>query len=119
VRRLGVAVPCIHLENSESLLADCIPDEEFRKLLHGNTPGMPPTIGYARSGGGMYGQRNHDFLKPAITVRAQIRHVHVADKGVPVGYDRSWVAIYIHIHTYRTHTYIHIYTYYICMYVCM
>jgi len=53
VRRLGVAVPCIHLENSESLLADCIPDEEFRKLLLGNSPGMPPTIGYARSGGGM------------------------------------------------------------------
>jgi alanine racemase len=92
VRRLGVAVPCIHLENSESLLADCIPDDDFRALLRGNPPGTPQTIGYARSGGGMYGQRNHSFLKPAITVRAQIRHVHVADKGVPVGYDRSWVA---------------------------
>ena len=92
VRRLGVPVPCIHLENSESLLADCIPDEELRALLEGNPPGTPPTLGYARSGGGMYGQRNHDFLKPAIVVRAQIRHVHIADKGVPVGYDRSWVA---------------------------
>ena len=92
VRALGIAVPMIHAENSESLLADCVPDCEFIKLLHGNPPGRPHTVGYARSGGGIYGQRTFDYLKPAITLKAQVRHVHVAKKNVPVGYDRAWSA---------------------------
>ena len=82
----------IHAENSESLLADCVPDGEFIKLLRGNPPGRPHTVGYARSGGGIYGQRAFDYLKPAITLKAQVRHVHVAKKNVPVGYDRAWSA---------------------------
>ena len=91
IRALGVDLPMLHLENSESLLADCIPDAEFKALLRGNPSGVD-TVGYARCGGGMYGQRNHGFLRPAITLKAQVRHVHIGEAGVPVGYDRSWTA---------------------------
>ena len=61
-------------------------------LLLGNPEGTSPTVGYARSGGGMYGQRDHAFLQPVISLQAQIRHLHVAEQGAPVGYDRSWLA---------------------------
>ena len=54
--------------------------------------GTADTVGYARSGGGIYGQRNHAFLKPCSTLKAQVRHVHEVKAGVPVGYDRSWSA---------------------------
>ena len=40
----------------------------------------------------MYGQRNHDFLRPCVTLKAQVRHLHEVNKGIPVGYDRSWTA---------------------------
>lgn len=89
VRAQGVHIPMIHLENSESLLADCIPDEEMQALIRG-PDGSASTVGYVRSGGGIYGMR--DGMIPCMTLRAQVRHVHVAQKGVPVGYDRSWVA---------------------------
>merc|ERR1719191_1500129 len=81
----------IHVENSQALLDECIPNEQVKSLLEG-ADGNYETQGYCRCGGGMYGQRNFDFLKPCITLKAQVRHVHTAPKGAPVGYDRSWVA---------------------------
>merc|ERR1719271_2119033 len=62
----------------------------MKELLHGKD-GKSRSQG-CRTGGGMYGQRNHSFLKPCVTLKAQVRHTHVAEKGVPVGYDRSWCA---------------------------
>merc|ERR1719420_1699926 len=81
----------IHVENSQALLDDAIPNDMVRDLLEG-PEGNCETVGYCRTGGGMYGQRNFDFLKPCITLKAQIRHTHIAPKGAPIGYDRSWVA---------------------------
>merc|ERR1712232_993813 len=85
------------MENSESLLADCIQDEIIEALLRSRSPSESndtsvKTIGFARTGGGMYGQRNHDFLRPIVTLKAQVRHVHIVSAGTPVGYDRSWTA---------------------------
>jgi len=92
VRSLGVRVPMLHLENTESLLSDKIPDDDFKALLKGNPGNGADTIGYARSGGGLYGLRAFDFLRTCLTVKVQIRHIHVVQKGLPVGYDRSWTA---------------------------
>merc|ERR1719191_1468545 len=82
----------IHIKNSESVLAELIPTELMNELLHGKDGKEHRTLGYCRCGGGLYGQRNFDFIRPAITLKAQIRHTHIAAKGAPVGYDRSWVA---------------------------
>merc|ERR1719495_2857957 len=48
--------------------------------------------GYCRSGGGMYGQRDHQDLRPVIRVSSQVRHLHDVDAGDAVGYDRTWIA---------------------------
>jgi len=84
---LDIKVPMIHMENSNSLLLDLIDDATVRSLLE-----KYEMNGYCRSGGGIYGQRNHEELKPVITVSAQVRHLHNVDPGDAVGYDRTWVA---------------------------
>jgi len=89
VRDRGIEVPMLHAENSESLLASIIPPEEQSALLFGHEE---TSLGYCRTGGAIYGQRDHQFLKPCITLKAQVRHLHIAQKGTPVGYDRSWCA---------------------------
>jgi len=83
----GVKLPMVHLENSESLLAKLVPSEDKKSMLD-----MGAIQGYCRTGGAIYGQRNHDYLLPCITLTAQVRHVHIAKKGSPVGYDRTWIA---------------------------
>ena len=44
VREAGIRIPMIHIENSESLLSDLIPDEIFTTLLRGQD-GQAKTIG--------------------------------------------------------------------------
>lgn len=90
----GVHIPKLSIENSESLLSECVNDDELKELLlkHGEGQKGKECRAFARTGGGMYGQRNHADLKPVCTLKAQVRHVHIIEKDTPVGYDRSWVA---------------------------
>ena len=59
VRRQGVRIPMLHLENSESLHADCISEDEFKHLLADGTQG------YLLRGGAIYGQCSHVEVAPA------------------------------------------------------
>ena len=112
-RRRGVFVPSVHFENSECLLCGLIPDRAVQDLLNGPAASTNPannstnstnngssggyerravrrTKGYCRTGGALYGQRSHDCLRPCVSLKAQVRHVHVVKAGVSVGYERSW-----------------------------
>ena len=86
LRDKGVCVPMVHCENSETLLSELVGPERMRQLLG------PDTAGFCRVGGALYGQRHHSVLKPVMTLKAQVRHVHRLEKGMTVGYDRSWIA---------------------------
>ena len=86
LREKGVDVPMVHVENSETLLSELVGPERMRQLLG------PTTGGFCRVGGALYGQRHHDVLKPVLSLKAQVRHVHKLEKGMTVGYDRSWIA---------------------------
>ena len=48
--------------------------------------------GFCRVGGALYGQREHAILKPVLSLKAQVCHVHRLEAGMTVGYDRSWIA---------------------------
>mmetsp|Transcript_15680 Transcript_15680/g.48531 ORF Transcript_15680/g.48531 Transcript_15680/m.48531 type:complete len:526 (-) Transcript_15680:48-1625(-) len=85
----GVDVPCVHVENSQTLLDAHVGPERMRQLL--DATGGAAT-GYCRVGGALYGQRHHACLKPVLSLRAQVRHVARLEKGMTVGYDRSWIA---------------------------
>mmetsp|Transcript_3731 Transcript_3731/g.11023 ORF Transcript_3731/g.11023 Transcript_3731/m.11023 type:complete len:509 (-) Transcript_3731:29-1555(-) len=83
----GVAVPLVHVENSETLLSAHVGPERMRRLIAAGASG-----GYCRVGGALYGQRGHDVLRPVLSLKAQVRHVHALEAGMTVGYDRSWIA---------------------------
>ena len=109
-RSRGVFVPSVHFENSECLLCGLIPDQDVLDLLSGGKQQLQQqlqgagsggaagggggrrlfTVGYCRTGGALYGQRSHDCLRPCVSLKAQVRHVHVVKAGVSVGYERSW-----------------------------
>ena len=86
LRAKEIGVPMVHVENSETLLSEHIGPERMRALLG------PATAGYCRVGGALYGQRHHGVLRPVSTLKAQVRHVHALERGMTVGYDRSWIA---------------------------
>mmetsp|Transcript_13332 Transcript_13332/g.35766 ORF Transcript_13332/g.35766 Transcript_13332/m.35766 type:complete len:993 (+) Transcript_13332:74-3052(+) len=92
VRAANLRIPMILFESSQTLLLNRCPDSYVKEILEG-PDGTYGTVGYCRTGGAMYSQRpQFDFLKPCITLKAQIRHVHLCKKGCPVGYERSWCA---------------------------
>ena len=78
-------IPMLHLENSESLHADCISEDEFKHLLADGTQG------YLLRGGAIYGQCSHVEVAPMYPESANTP-CYVAAKGAPVEYDRSWTA---------------------------
>mmetsp|Transcript_25234 Transcript_25234/g.77795 ORF Transcript_25234/g.77795 Transcript_25234/m.77795 type:complete len:532 (-) Transcript_25234:445-2040(-) len=78
----GVDVPCVHVENSQTLLDAHVGPERMRQLL--DATGGAAT-GYCRVGGALYGQRHHACLKPVLSLRAQVRHVARLEKGMTVG----------------------------------
>ena len=78
-------MPCVHVENSQTLLDAHVGPERMRRLVGDGA-------GFCRVGGALYGQRHHDVLKPVLSLKAQVRHVHRLEAGMTVGYDRSWIA---------------------------
>ena len=78
-RKLGVKIPMLSIENSQSLLADCIEDPDMKEIM-----GIE-TMAFARTGGAMYGQRppnrGYEGL-PCATLKAQVRHTHVISEGL-------------------------------------
>ena len=85
LRAKNVPVPCVHVENSQTLLDAHVGPERMRRLVGDGA-------GFCRVGGALYGQRHHDVLKPVLSLKAQVRHVHRLEAGMTVGYDRSWIA---------------------------
>lgn len=91
-RKLGVSIPMIHIENSQSLLVDNITTNQIQLLMEGN-PDQSISKIYCRVGGGLYAQRDFLFLSPTITLKAQLRNIHFVKKGTKVGYDGVWSAV--------------------------
>jgi len=89
VRKNGTAISMIHLENSQTLLSGAVDNTWIRTLIEGPNQEYS-TVGYCRTGGGLYGQREFTSMQPCITLKSQIRMVHVCKKGCPVGYERAW-----------------------------
>ena len=85
LRAKNVPVPCVHVENSQTLLDAHVGPERMRRLVGDGA-------GFCRVGGALYGQRHHAVLKPVLSLKAQVRHVHRLEAGMTVGYDRSWIA---------------------------
>ena len=68
LRAKNVPVPCVHVENSQTLLDAHVGPERMRRLVGDGA-------GFCRVGGALYGQRHHDVLKPVLSLKAQVRHV--------------------------------------------
>ena len=85
LRKRNVPVPCVHVENSQTLLDAHVGPERMRRLVGDGK-------GFCRVGGALYGQREHAILKPVLSLKAQVCHVHRLEAGMTVGYDRSWIA---------------------------
>ena len=91
VRQAGIAVPTISTDNSSALLTTTLTHFNPTELLAQRNG--TPTLGYVRTGGGIFGQRP-DFpqLKLISTLTASVSHVAILQEGQSVGYDRAYIA---------------------------
>lgn len=91
VREAGIAVPTISTDNSSALLTANLTHFDPSELLKQSNG--TNSLGYVRTGGGIFGQRPaFPILKPISTLTASVRHVAILQAGQSVGYDRAYIA---------------------------
>ena len=91
VRQAGIAVPTISTDNSAALLTTNLTHFDPVELLV--QEGVTNSLGYVRTGGGIFGQRpTFPQLRAVSTLTASVRHVAIVEKGESVGYDRTYIA---------------------------
>jgi len=91
VREADIFVPTISTDNSSALLTSNLNHFNPDELL--SQPNVTNTLGFVRTGGGIFGQRPaFTQLRPVSTLTASVRHVAIVQEGQSVGYDRAYVA---------------------------
>lgn len=91
VREASIAVPTISTDNSSALLTTNLTHFDPSELLKQSNG--TNSLGYVRTGGGIFGQRPaFPILKPISTLTASVRHVAILQAGQSVGYDRAYIA---------------------------
>lgn len=91
VRQAGISVPTISTDNSSALLTTNLIHFNPAELLVQKN--VTNSLGYVRTGGGIFGQRPaFPLLKSVSTLSASVRHVAIVLEGQSVGYDRAYIA---------------------------